>query len=333
MIEIHERIIQNLSSHLSAEVTQKYGAHPDQRIQKQLHDELAAMVNSKGLFGFAAAYEMTLFLRANHWPYKLNGAVSSSFIAYLLGMTLTNPLQAHQVCPNCNLIVWRNKEYEDGFDIPPMACSNCGNEMESDGHDIDWRIFWLDPTPVTEILVAISERQEIVKWLEENEILKSLGQMDQHIAEDGELFSAQWTGFNCVLVGESELLSNIYEPKATAKEKRKLIENWITKKQCTLKELEVTFSDFLRQVGKDYQMSVGDSCRISFRDDLFKQLKNYGFDDQEAWNGMKQASRGKGLPPCASKQFDQWFLDECKTLKYVWPKSACVENVLFQNRK
>ena len=83
-------------------------------------------------------------------PVVSRAYTGSSFVAYLLGLTNTNPLPPHYRCAHSN---HRDNPcyytefvdgYESGFDLPAKKC-RCGKEMRRDGHNIPYEtIFGID---------------------------------------------------------------------------------------------------------------------------------------------------------------------------------------------
>lgn len=63
----------------------------------------------------------------------VRGTTGSSFIAYLLGATETNPLPMHEYCPHCHAVQFTEKGIPPDHD--PSKCS-CGGEFVCDGYDI-----------------------------------------------------------------------------------------------------------------------------------------------------------------------------------------------------
>ena len=67
------------------------------------------------------------------------GALPSSLIAYLCGISEVNPLPAHYRCPSCHHIeiAPKGKKYRVcGSDLIERVCPKCGSKMIADGFDI-----------------------------------------------------------------------------------------------------------------------------------------------------------------------------------------------------
>ena len=62
------------------------------------------------------------------------GCTNDSLLAHLLGATPVNPLPPHYHCPNCHHLIF-NAHADDGWDLPSLACSECGTPMAADGHN------------------------------------------------------------------------------------------------------------------------------------------------------------------------------------------------------
>ncbi len=65
---------------------------------------------------------------------RVKGGTASSFVAYLSGVTMIDPLPPHYYCPQCGRVIFDNG-VKDGYDLPEKSCS-CGRVMLSDGHNI-----------------------------------------------------------------------------------------------------------------------------------------------------------------------------------------------------
>ena len=97
------------------------------------------------------------------------GAMGSTLVAFLLGISDTNPLPAHYRCSQCAHTEFA--EAISGYDLAPKACPHCGVLMHGDGHNIPYEVeTGLIPDPqqnTVEINVAASVWEQAVAFLVE----------------------------------------------------------------------------------------------------------------------------------------------------------------------
>lgn len=101
--------------------------------------------------GFASYYILASMLaeksRTLGYLHNLRGCAGGSFIAYLLGVSETNPLPPHYYCPKCKRIEFVDTEkYPSGFDlnqsgVEQRLCPNCSEQLVGDGHNIPVEFF------------------------------------------------------------------------------------------------------------------------------------------------------------------------------------------------
>lgn len=90
------------------------------------------------------------------------GCTNDSLLAHLLGATQVNPLPPHYHCPNCHHLIF-GAHADDGWDLPDLACPECGAPMAADGHDLRSRSL------IGESVVSLQVPQErfapVCAWL------------------------------------------------------------------------------------------------------------------------------------------------------------------------
>ena len=123
------------------------------------------------------------------------GCTNDSLLAHLLGATPVNPLPPHYHCPNCHHLIF-NAHADDGWDLPNLACPECGTPMAADGHDLRSRSL------IGESVVSLQVPQErfapVCAWLRDYWAQRDC-QTDTEPYSDAEvmglrLASDAWTG-------------------------------------------------------------------------------------------------------------------------------------------
>ncbi|TYP54289.1 PolC-type DNA polymerase III [Thermosediminibacter litoriperuensis] len=76
---------------------------------------------------------------------------------------------------------------------------------------------------------------------------------------------------------------------------------------------------------------------IATRDDIMIHLIEKGIDHKVAFNIMERVRKGKGLKPeeeqiLTENGIEQWFIDSCKKIKYMFPKAHAVAYVIMAFR-
>lgn len=116
-----------------------YGKPLPELIQKRLAEELY------GKNGIVTLHYESIFLiyqklveysNSLGYPVCVRGIISSSFVAYLMGITGVNPLVSHYYCPDCQKIILM--EDDCCVDLPKKKCPKCQKIMQKDGFNIKY---------------------------------------------------------------------------------------------------------------------------------------------------------------------------------------------------
>lgn len=155
---------------------EKYGDSFPDLISERYTSELDNILSH----GYASYYVLAAMLvkksKALGYLHNTRGCVGGSLIAYLLGITETNPLPPHYYCPSCKRVSFvEEKAYPSGFDLncygaEVRVCSHCGEPLTGDGHNIPVEFFaGIDgeKVPDIDINVASEIHEKMLDYLGE----------------------------------------------------------------------------------------------------------------------------------------------------------------------
>ena len=146
-----------------------YGEALPEPVAERLQTELRYIQKQDFASDYLIAYRMVKYMNDQGYYVGARGSVGSVLVAFLLGITDTNPLPAHYVCPRCHFSDFEVAASE-GFDLPNKACPVCGNVLKADGHNIPWEFFMGyegDKAPDIDLNVPASKREAAFVFLRE----------------------------------------------------------------------------------------------------------------------------------------------------------------------
>lgn len=125
---------------IKEKVKEIYGDNPVDFIKKRVEFETKS-INDNG-FSVIYWFSHLLVKKSLDDGYLVGsrGSVGSSLIAWLTNISEVNPLPAHYLCSKCKFFIF-NKNYESGFDMPSIECTNCNCKIHGDGHNIPFETF------------------------------------------------------------------------------------------------------------------------------------------------------------------------------------------------
>ena len=134
--------IEKLKKITYAAAYKKYGNPLPDIINERIKSELHIIGgNSKSTMKFILAEKIAQASKEKGYYIGSRGSVGSSFVANLLGITNTNPLDAHYFCKNCKYIEFHTEE-NCGVDLQDKICPKCNDDMERDGYSLANEFFW-----------------------------------------------------------------------------------------------------------------------------------------------------------------------------------------------
>ena len=330
-----------------------YGANPDPLIVKRMRQELTALrevdASQNALQDLAAVYELSRWLKAHNIPFFVEHVTASGLIPYLLGITHTNPLPPHTVCPECKKLHW-NRGYKDGFDIPAAVCPDCGTDLIRDGHSLIWQEFCCGPIPTYGFWLPASTQEHISHWVENHwwkqdwETAWGAVQRENSRIDVGPFYFI-------FALDETEIKPDFHHRTVTAEQTGELIRLVGSKWQNydgigmpypknaaeALAVYELMKDSGARNKCAKYLLhcGIGISDLICCREDIFYYLCDHGFTEKDAIRGMYRVRKGRGFPVITEEMRnarDKWVLTQCADASYLPSKAADWEKLLFQIR-
>ena len=130
-----------LRYYIHAKAKELYGASYPDTVRTRLDEEMRLIYAQRAEGVFLAAMELVEESKKAGYPVGTRGAVGSSFVAFLLGITGINPLPPHYRC-DCGYIEFiRGHLRGCGIDLPDRACPKCGKPLFRDGYNIPYEAF------------------------------------------------------------------------------------------------------------------------------------------------------------------------------------------------
>ena len=148
-----------------------YGGVLPTAVEERLTLELGAIERCGFSTHYLIAAEIADEARRMDRHVTSRGMISSSFVAWLCGMTAVNPLPVHHRCGCCRHLEPAGEGIEfhtHGFDLSEQPCPVCGCMMRPDGADLLPEILmgqWFDREPDIYLNVAPDIRKAVVEHL------------------------------------------------------------------------------------------------------------------------------------------------------------------------
>lgn len=344
-------IEESIEADIYAALRRTYGNAPDPLIVKRVRRELASLrevdVFQNTLQDLAAVFELSRWLKARNVPFFVEYTTASGLIPYLLGITQTNPLPPHTLCPQCKKLHW-NRVYKDGFDIPAAVCDDCGTALVRDGHDLLWQEFCsYGPIPRYGFWLPASAKGQIQAWLD-NHWLKHTWeeiwgpfQREEHRTEAGPLYFI-------FALDNNALPGDFHHRQVTAEDTEELIRLVSAKQGDSGIPMPKTAAEALAVYELAQNGGVWNQCAkdllgcglavsdlICCREDIFHYLCDHGFAEKDAIRGMNYVRKGRGFPVITDEMRsarDKWVLAQCADVDWLPSRASDLERLIFQIR-
>ncbi len=119
-----------------------YGNTLPQEVHARIDAELECILPQQAAWQFLIVKELSDASREAGYPVGARAGVGASLVAYLLGITETNPLPPHYRCESGHYTEFVQSGARDcGVDLPEKACPVCGKPLIRDGYHIPYEAF------------------------------------------------------------------------------------------------------------------------------------------------------------------------------------------------
>lgn len=136
---VFENAYINLEKACYSKAFEIYGNPLPEIIKERLDTELGFLKDEQFSTQYLLAQKLTTFAKENGQLTTARGAVGSTFVAFLLGISENNPLSPHYYC-DCHYFEVSNLA-ADGLDLPEKVCPVCNRKLRTDGHNIPYEVF------------------------------------------------------------------------------------------------------------------------------------------------------------------------------------------------
>lgn len=130
----------DISKKLDNILLDKYGHFPSVEVISRYEKEKRALANSNILQILYCISLLKALAQTSGNKIKVMGALGSSFIAFVLGVTSINPLPPHYYCPKCKFTEFIS-EAHNGWDLPKKRCKCCNTMLRRDGHNLSFEVY------------------------------------------------------------------------------------------------------------------------------------------------------------------------------------------------
>lgn len=136
---VFENAYINLEKACYSKAFEIYGNPLPEQIKERLDTELGFLKDEQAASQYLLAKKLVDYAKEKGKLTTARGAVGSTFVAFLLGVSEINPLSPHYYC-DCHYFETSNLA-DDGLDLPVKVCPVCNKKLRTDGHNIPYEVF------------------------------------------------------------------------------------------------------------------------------------------------------------------------------------------------
>lgn len=360
-----EDFMKQLTAEVDERCRELYGNTLPDEVAKRLDDEWKVLEEHRWQIEFQGLMIVKHISHENDCPFIMRGPIESSFIAYLLGLSIVDPLPPHYLCHECKRAEFPKDDAAlCGPDLPDKLCPVCGTPMLKSGFDAQMEFLFSRICPYSEVrvsnMIINTIRDGLTDLYEEHE---------PEIDSDFMLLSSKSDGAAVIVL--IELVENYEEdpllqknglitddiPTAGTGNFNELIDeiirtmerrNWPCIKEIADIVSPSCFEDIIRidglgHVEETWKPLMEDNRPlreiITSRDDVFQALIRHGMDREKAYKIASAVRKGRCFEgkhpkwPEWEKEMQEigisdWYIRSMKRILYLWPRASCAADVI-----
>ena len=338
-----------------------YCGDPPREAEERLSQELRTVTEAGYAPYFLLAAALASHCGAVGGLHILRGCGGNSYLAWLLGISETNPLPPHAYCPACGYTAFAEAVGVDsGYDLfagGEARCPRCGARLVGEGHGLDAAFFMGEDCvrlPHFAFDVPKELRRPMYSFLEsQGELQEGLTQEDIEAARcpGTEILGSPTLSALCEMEKRSGIQARSIRCEAAdvaalVAQADRLPFLFHTTAAMLQKIRPTGFSGLVRALGLDHgtgtweenaETLIGTVCElrdvIADRDDVLAGLLRYGVERETALQAARAAQTGRTAraltPELSARLVEQgapdWYPDSLRKCAYLFPKAHCIE--------
>ena len=321
----------------------KCGSPLLKEIEKRIENELKMISNSGSESWFVIASELVNVLESNGFPHGFRGSVGNTLTGYLLGISNADPVK-YDLQPEIFFGLNGEKEADIDLSIPEEARSTVVRRLMT---MFDGRVFRGFNHPGEYIVMPFGE-----DILDHSPLMKNDREEPVH---EMTCFSGHEMDCPKIDILSHQLLSELNElrtvtgvkPNDDELEQVPLYDEYFFGVLCLAGKISaVSFSDFVILSGlahgtNTWTDNAEDLLRngicsledvIAFRDDVYRKLRDHGYEKTEAYRLMELIRKGLGyklsedeIDTMRRAGIEEWYIESMKKIKYLFPKAHAID--------
>lgn len=150
-----EDFMKQLTAEVGERCRELYGNSLPDEVAKRLEEEWKVLQDPGWQIEFQGLMIVRRICEENDCTFIIRGSIESSFIAYLLGLSIVDPLPPHYLCPECKHAEFpKDATAFCGPDLPDKRCPVCGTPMLKSGFDAQFEFLFSRVWPYSQVILS-----------------------------------------------------------------------------------------------------------------------------------------------------------------------------------